>query len=52
MMLVKLIEKNFDLIKQIGRINNITKSKSGNNNSIDILVFKEKLSLTVKELQS
>ena len=47
--LKKLIEKNFDLIKQIGRINNITKSKSGNNNSIDILVFKEKLSLTFSE---
>ncbi len=47
--LKELIEDNFNLIKQVGRVNQITKGKLGNTNSIDILVLKEKISLTFKE---
>jgi len=47
--LKELIEDNFNLIKQVGRVNQITKGKSGNTNSINILVLKEKISLTFKE---
>ena len=43
--LKKLINNYFNLIKQVGRINNIIKNKHNNKNSIDILVLKEKLSL-------
>ena len=44
--LKKLILENFDLVKQIGRVNKILKSKKDNINTIDILVLKEKLSLS------
>ena len=37
------------MIKQIGRVNSILKSKSLGKNSIDILVLKEKLSLSFNE---
>ena len=47
--LKELIEDNFNLIKQVGRVNQITKGKLGNTNSIDILILKEKISLTFKE---
>ena len=43
--LKKLINNYFNLIKQVGRVNNIIKNKHNNKNSIDILVLKEKLSL-------
>ena len=45
----KLIENNFDLIKQIGRVNNVKKFNSKDKNSIDILVLKEKVSLRFNE---
>ena len=45
----KLINKNFNLIKQVGRVNSITKSNFIDKNSIDILVLKEKLSLRFNE---
>ena len=41
-----MILENFDFIKQIGRVNKILKSKKDNINTIDILVLKEKLSLS------
>ncbi len=45
----KLVNNYFDLIKQVGRINNIIKDKENNKNSIDILVLKEKISLSFSE---
>ncbi len=45
----KLINTNPNLIKQVGRINNIFKSKTNDKNSIDILVLKEKISLKFNE---
>ncbi len=45
----KLVNSNLNLIKQVGRINNIIKSNNKNKNSIDILVLKEKLSLGFSE---
>ena len=45
----KLINNNLDLIKQVGRVNGIVKYSSNNNNSIDILVLKEKLTLIFDE---
>mgnify|MGYP001180433241 CR=1 FL=1 len=47
--LKKLISNNLELIKQVGRINGIVKTKNNAKNSIDILVFKEKLSLGFNE---
>ncbi len=47
--LKKLINNYFNLIKQVGRVNSITKNKHNNNNSIDILVLTEKLSLEFSE---
>ena len=47
--LKKLINSNLNLIKQLGRINNITKISTGDKNTIDILVLKEKLSLKFEE---
>ena len=47
--LKKLINNNLELIKQVGRINGIVKTKNNAKNSIDILVFKEKLSLGFNE---
>ena len=41
--LKKLVDKNFNLIKHVGRVNNVLKTKSKNKNSLDILVLKEKL---------
>ena len=43
-----MINDNLKLVKQIGRINNIVKNPQ-NNNSIEILVLKEKLSLEFTE---
>ncbi len=47
--LKKLIDKNLNLIKQVGRIQGIFKSKFHDKNSIDILVLKEKISLRFNE---
>ena len=47
--LKKLVSSNFEMIKQVGRINNILKSKSPSKNSIDILVSKEKITLCFNE---
>jgi len=45
----KLINNHYNLIKQVGRVNNIIEKKNKNKNSIDILVLKEKLSLGFSE---
>ena len=47
--LQKLIKENLNLIKQVGRINGIIKSKNNKQNHIDILVLKEKFSLNFDE---
>ncbi len=47
--LKKLVDKNLNLIKHVGRVNSILKTKSKNRNSLDILVLKEKLSLNFNE---
>jgi len=44
-----LIKNNFDLIKQVGRVNTVNKSMHKDKNSIDILVLKEKISLRFSE---
>ena len=44
-----LINDNLSLIKQVGRINGIVKRQINDKNSIDILVLKEKLSLSFSE---
>ena len=45
----KLMNNYFSLIKQVGRINSIVKTKNKIQNSIDILVLKEKRSLGFSE---
>ena len=40
--LKKLVNSNINLIKQVGRVNNILKIKKDDKNSINILVLKEK----------
>tara|TARA_B100000963_G_scaffold308701_1_gene284270 strand:+ start:148 stop:2796 length:2649 start_codon:yes stop_codon:yes gene_type:complete len=47
--LKKLVNENLNLIKQVGRVNNILKAKTRNKNSLEILVLKEKLSLSFDE---
>ena len=47
--LKKIINKNLDLIKQVGRINGFIKNKQNKKNAIDILVLKEKLTLRFSE---
>ncbi len=47
--LEKLVNKNIDLIKQVGRVNNVLTTKKRDKNSIDILVLKEKISLNFNE---
>ena len=44
-----MVNKNINLIKQVGRVNNVITTKIRDNNSIDILVLKEKLSLNFNE---
>ena len=44
-----LVKKHLTLVKQIGRINNFLKSKVSNNNTIEILALKEKISLKFSE---
>ncbi len=43
--LKKLLNNYFNLIKQVGRVENFTKNRNNNKNIIDILVLKEKISL-------
>ena len=45
----KLVNENMNLIKQVGRVNNVLKSKIKDKNSLDILVCNEKLSLNFNE---
>ncbi len=45
----KLVNSNINLIKQVGRVNDVLKSKINDKNSIDILVLNEKLSLSFSE---
>ena len=45
----KLVNDNLDLVKQVGRVNDVKKNKIINKNSIDILVLKEKISLEFNE---
>ena len=47
--LKKLVNSNISLIKQVGRVNKILKTKIKDKNSLDILVLKEKLSLNFNE---
>ena len=47
--LKKLITKNMDLIKQVGRVNEIVTKAYNYNSTIDILVLKEKMSLSFSE---
>ena len=44
-----LISRNIDIIKQVGRVNNLFQQKNLNKNSIEILVLKEKLALQFNE---
>ncbi len=47
--LKKLINSNFDLVRQVGRVNSMLKTKPDSKNSINILVLKESLSLKFNE---
>ena len=47
--LKKLVNTNINLIKQVGRVQNVFKTKTRDKNSLDILVLKEKLSLNFNE---
>ncbi len=47
--LKSLISKNINIIKQIGRVNNILTKNKSNINTVQILVLKEKLSLKFSE---
>ena len=47
--LKKLVNTNLNLVKQVGRVNNVLTTKIRDKNSIDILVLKEKLSLNFNE---
>jgi len=47
--LKKLINSNLNLIKQVGRVDSVLQNNSDGNNSIKILVLKEKISLSFNE---
>ena len=47
--LASLLKNNLTLVKQIGRINNITNSEKSNNNTVQILSMNEKISLIFSE---
>ena len=47
--LKNLINKNLNLLKQVGRVNDIVKTQANTKNSIDILILKEKISLAFNE---
>jgi valyl-tRNA synthetase len=44
-----LISKNINIIKQVGRINNVLYQKNSNKNMIEILALKEKIALKFDE---
>ena len=44
-----MVNENINLVKQVGRVNNVLTTKIRDKNSIDILVLKEKLSLNFNE---
>ena len=44
-----MVNTNINLVKQVGRVNNVLTTKIRDKNSIDILVLKEKLSLNFNE---
>ena len=45
----KLIDNHYNLVKQVGRVKNVIDIKKKSQNSIDIIVLKEKLSLGFSE---
>ena len=45
----KLINRNIEIIKQVGRVGKLLIKQSKTNNTIDILVLKEKLALKFNE---
>ena len=45
----KLIYKNIEIIKQVGRVNNLLNQDYQKNNTVEILVLKEKLALKFNE---
>ncbi len=45
----KIINKNLNLFKQVGRVNSVLKKKISDKNSIEILALKEKISLKFNE---
>ena len=47
--LKKLVNANINLVKHVGRVSNVLTSKTKSKNSLDILVLKEKLSLSFNE---
>jgi len=47
--LKKLINQNMEIIKQVGRINNLLDVKKSEKNIVDILILKEKLTLKFDE---
>ncbi len=47
--LKELVQKNFILVKQVGRVNNFYKIEKGDKNSITILVLNERISLRFEE---
>ena len=47
--LKKLVNANINLVKHVGRVGNVLTSKTKSKNSLDILVLKEKLSLSFNE---
>ena len=47
--LASLLKGNLTLVKQVGRINNISNSKTSNNNTVQILSMNEKISLKFNE---
>ena len=47
--LASLLKNNLTFVKQVGRIENISKSKTSNNNTVQILSMNEKISLKFSE---
>jgi valyl-tRNA synthetase len=45
----KLIDRNIEIIKQVGRVDKLLLNQNRTNNTIDILVLKEKLALKFNE---
>ena len=47
--LASLLKNNLTFVKQVGRIDNISKSKTSNNNTVEIISMNEKISLKFSE---